>query len=197
MNEMPGSVHDTAQKSDNSLSSIDALRASIEQEHMFKTSLSGFNKREVMDYLAGLSDRFQKAVADRDEELKRLGRENEQLCALIDEQKEKLSAIRAEERRKMQAEFNLQEGVIENLRDRNSKLMADNHALQLRITALMDQMSNLKAVVSDRSEQLEMLGGKLEMLLADKLKEFDEVINVWKTDFCDIVSAERQQISGL
>lgn len=197
MNETPESTQEVTTEKDDELTAIDALRTSIEQEHMFKTCLLGYNKREVIDYLDSLSEQFQQAVQDQSEELKRLAKENEQLYALIDEQKEKLANVRSEERRKLQAEYDMQEGMVDNLRERNSKLMADNQAQQLEIAALTEQLKNMHAVVSDRSEQLDTLSVKLNTLLAGKLKEFAEVIEVWKTEFCDVVSAERHQITEL
>ena len=197
MNEMPTAAQGIEPERDDSYTPINALRASIEREHMFKTSIKGFNKREVQDYLDNLSEQYRKTLREQSEELARVRKENEQLCATIEEQKERLVSALAEERRKVRAELDLQEGLLENLRERNSSLMAENQAQQLRIASLTDRNNYLHTVISDRSTQLDTLGDRLSALLNGKIVEFGEVIEVWKKEYHDVLSSERQQVVEL
>lgn len=195
METMPELTADIEKEREEQLSAIHSLRSSIEQEHMFRTGLVGFNKREVQEYLNGISGQYQRAAQEHDEEMKRLEQEKRQLCARLEEQKKKLSDARGEERRKLQAENSLQEGLVENLRERNSRLMAENQAKQVEITVLREQLSRVRAIAAERSEQLDTLSRGLEELLAGKLRECGDVIKMWKTEFADVVAAESREIA--
>ena len=69
---------------EDSLTVIDSLRSSIEQEHRFKTSLMGYDRQAVQSYLQELSDGFQRELAEQRRETERLQAENAELHALVD-----------------------------------------------------------------------------------------------------------------
>lgn len=66
---------------DNDMSAVDALRASIEQEHRFGTSFNGYNKGAVQKYIKDLEGQYAAAMTELTTELEVLKAEKEALTA--------------------------------------------------------------------------------------------------------------------
>lgn len=180
---------------EDSLTVIDSLRSSIEQEHRFKTSLMGYDRQGVQSYLQELSDGFQRELAEQRRETERLQAENAELHALVDSQRERLENLRAEERRKLQLEYDMQEGLVERLREKNNRLLNENQSRQVEITALREQLSLLRTAAAERRTQTDELAEKLAALLSAKLRECGDVIAAWKTEYDGIAEDERREVT--
>ncbi len=176
---------------DRQLAAIDSLRSSIEREHRFKTGFMGYDRQEVQACLDSLTSCCEEAQ----EEAERLKKENAQLRAQAESRKENEEQARAEERRKLQLEYEMQEGMVASLREKNSMLLAENQEKQVEITALREQLAAFRAIAEERAVHMDALGEKLEKLLNAKLRECSEVAAVWKTEFHGVVACESRLVA--
>lgn len=175
---------------------LDTLRSSIELEHRFRTSLKGYNRQEVQNYLQSLNTEFRTVLAEREQEISALKAENTELYTALDNQRGKLENLRSEERRKLQLEYDMQEGLLERLREENARLLSENRQKQMEITDLSEQLTAFRALGEERSRQMDALGDRLEELLDAKLRECGDIISAWKTEFNGVVESESRQVSA-
>lgn len=199
------------EKKMDSLSGIEQLRNDIEVEHRFKTSLQGYDKREVNEYFEKLQKYFVETQDNLNKEISQLKLENGLLNHRIGELQDELNvaretkaareaaeekALKVQEKAKIKlvetgndAEKSVRESIIESLRATNDRLMKENRYKQMEITNLQEQFNSLKNALGNGSIELFALNDRLGELLSGKMKECMDLIGVWQTEIHGTVEA--------
>lgn len=175
---------------------IDSLRAAIEEEHRFKTALQGYNKTEVSDYLKSLNESFSKAIELAEKENKRLAEENAELLGKAETLEQEKAEARSDERRRREAELNMQEGLLSELRAANLRLTEENRRQQTEIAALEAKLAEARSRVSEGGTALSTLNATLESLLQTKVRECEDTVKAWQKEFQDVIDLLDRQVSG-
>lgn len=191
--------------------SLEQLRNDIEVEHRFKTGLSGYDKKEVNEYLEKIQKSFSESQESLNNVIAQLKLENGLLSHRIDELQKELEearatkaareaalekAAKAEERAHIklvesstEAEQSVRESIIDSLRAANEKLLKENRHKQMEITDLREQLASLKNALENGSLELFALNDRLAELLSGKMGECMELIRIWQSEIHGSVDA--------
>ena len=170
-----------------STAAVERLRADLEQEHRFKTSLQGYEKSGVNAYLDKLTEDFAAAADEMEAECARLREENAGLYRRLAEQESELSEARA--RARSGEESGMRESVLEDLRAANQGLQNENRRRQVEITELKEKMNDLRARGQESADSLARLNDRLHDMLLQKLGECDGILGAWRDQFLGVVAS--------
>lgn len=193
------------------IDSLEQLRNDIEVEHRFKTGISGYDKKEVNDYLEKIQKNFIESQEGLHNEIAQLKLENGLLTHRISELQDELNAARATKAAReaaqekafkvgekahikivesgSDAEQTVRESIVESLRATNERLLKENRYKQMEITNLQEQFNSLKSALGSGSLELFALNDRLGELLSGKMSECMELIRVWQTEIHGTVDA--------
>lgn len=191
--------------------SLEQLRNDIEIEHRFKTGLSGYDKKEVNEYLEKLQKTFNDSQENLTKAISQLKLENGLLTRRISELQDELNEARAtkaareaaqEKAMKVQektqirlvetsteAEQSVRESIIDSLRTANDRLTKENRMKQMEITNLQERLISLKGALDSGSLELYALNERLGELLSGKMSECMELIRIWQSEIHGSVEA--------
>lgn len=174
--------------------SIEGLRASIEEEHRFKTAFSGYDKKSVQDYIKKLTETFEKDTETLRKDNRLLLSERAGFLERLSEQEKQISELENRERMRNEAETAVRENLVRDLRSENRRLMEESRAKQLRITELETRISDMSRNLEEGAVSLNSLNDSLIQLLNEKIKETGHLLYAWKNEFKDTVDAVKQQL---
>ena len=160
--------------------SVEVLRESIERNYRFKTTFSGYDKKEVQEYIDRLNSDYNENMEELKAQVKCLTEENKELLVRITGRDEELAQVHNEEREKREAALKLQEDVIAGLRDRNQNLLDENQGLYLKIAGLEEHIERIRGCVVDGNAQSAVLNASLKNMLQNKVDECGEILNAWQ-----------------
>ena len=173
---------------DSSVNSVEGLRSSIEQKERFPTAFGGFQKKAVNEYLERLNKDYGKAINTLVLDVQRKTEENNVLQNRLSMLMNSEDEIRADERKKHEAELGIQQGLVDSLRETNDRLMEENREQQLEISRLRQQLSEVSRSVSDGGNSLLSLKDSLRKMLSGKLTECEGLLSVWEKEYGDVIT---------
>ncbi len=105
----------------------------------FRSSVSGFNKKDVISYIQSMADQYDRMISDKKHRIAELDRETRDLRAKVQELEQS-----AADRESLEAQINqlLQENT--GLKDRAGELEDKNRALEQQVKELTDENSALE-----------------------------------------------------
>ena len=88
----------------------------------------------------------------------------------------------------------MQESLVVNLRAANQRLTDDNHAKQLEIADLKEQLSTVRTVTAEGSASLSDLNLSLQTMLNDQVAECRHLIDAWKNEFGNVIEEVNRRV---
>lgn len=116
----------------------------------FRSSVAGFNKKDVISYIQSLSDQYDRMISDKKHRISEFDRETKELRAKVQELEQ--SAADGES---LEAQVNQLSQENAELKERASELEDKNIALKQRVKGLTDENDELKQqLVAGKNESL-------------------------------------------
>ena len=162
--------------------SLEKLREGIEQEVRFKTSMRGYDKQAVNEFIAEAAKSHSTEIEELKAECKRLTEENSIFKESLAKLEKTEQDIRSEERRNHQAELDIREGLVDRLRSENERLGEENHRLQLELADLQEKLRENSSRFLRGGDELSSLNGRLFSLLTDKFSEISSLSAAWQKE---------------
>lgn len=169
--------------------SIDSLRDSIEQDQRFKTVINGYDKKSVNAYLQKLADSFRLTVSSLEREKRVLMTKNAGLQEKIEEQERVIAEFGSDDRKKLEAEYNMQSKLILSLKENERKLIEDIRERDRTIQELEEKLERCRQQESERMEKIDSLNSDLKESLRHKFEECSGLIGIWQKELEEISGA--------
>lgn len=162
---------------------IENLRKDLENEHRFTSALRGYNKKEVNEYLQNIENEQLNRLEEERNRIREEQDRSKELIQQIQKQNQKIQELQKKIDNRDATEKSVAQKMIDELKDTNSKLMAENSRKQMEIANLQERIEKMREDVTNYTSMLTALDKRLKEMLNEKMDQCNGIIDAWERQF--------------
>lgn len=176
---------------DNSLG-LDSLRERVENDHRFKSSYRGYDKKSVNDYISALEKERDNAIAELQSALDKSEQKAQEMKADFQQWQREVRIAREQKKialDNLKAEYEKKMALA--LEENTKTINASNQENSVRMKAVLDEKEQKFQLLKNQYNK------KLRELVATKDKEKDDAVFTKSQEMQEIIDQKEREISIL